>query len=169
MARLDLLEKRTERLDGPSGRVFRLEDEMEDLVGPDSDIVDLTERLEELDRAHGRAFRVASPVEPGDVVCATDEEGHAERSATAYDPRVIGVVGASIGAERVRVVLQGIARCRVDAKVPVRVGDLLVSSAVPGHACVAAERDRALGCIIGKALAPLGKGRGQIPILVMIR
>ncbi|MFZ5482486.1 MAG: hypothetical protein ACOZNI_37330 [Myxococcota bacterium] len=54
LARLDDLERRVRRLDGEDGRFDRIEDELEDLVGPDGDVVDLTERLVALE-AHARA------------------------------------------------------------------------------------------------------------------
>ncbi len=49
-------ESRLGRLDDDEdGRVIRLEDELEDLVGPDGDIIDLTERLEAMERGGGGA------------------------------------------------------------------------------------------------------------------
>ena len=57
--------------------------------------------------------------------------------------------------------------CRVDAGAhPVHVGDLLTTSVRPGHAMRVANRERAFGSIIGKALAPLADGSGLIPVLV---
>jgi hypothetical protein len=43
--RLTTIEARIARLDGERGRVVRMEDELEDLVGPDGDVVDLDARL----------------------------------------------------------------------------------------------------------------------------
>jgi hypothetical protein len=182
-ARLELLEARAERLDGPEGRILRIEDEIEDLVGPDGDVVDLNERMEELhariaatstappeEGGWSQVFRVATPVDPGDVVCATDREGTVARSEAAYDRRVVGIVATAAANGHARVVLQGTSRCRVDAASgPVRVGDLLTSSEVPGHARVASDRDRSLGAVVGKALGAHRDGRGEIPVLVMIR
>jgi hypothetical protein len=45
------LAQRLDRLDQDDGRVVRLEDELEDLVGPHGDVVDLEDRLSELERA----------------------------------------------------------------------------------------------------------------------
>jgi len=48
-------------------------------------------------------------------------------------------------------------------------GDLLTTSATQGHAMRVSDRSRALGAIIGKALAALDAGSGLIPILVSPR
>ena len=52
---------------------------------------------------------------------------------------------------------------------PVAVGDLLTTSATPGHAMKVADRTKAVGAILGKALHPLERGRGLVPILVSLR
>lgn len=52
---------------------------------------------------------------------------------------------------------------------PIDVGDLLTSSATPGHAMRASDRDRAFGTVIGKALAPLPSGRGLVPVLIALQ
>ena len=57
------------------------------------------------------------------------------------------------------------AHCKVDAtEVPIEVGDLLTSSANPGHAKKAT--DPKIGSIIGKALEPLKEGTGYIAVFV---
>jgi hypothetical protein len=55
--RMDALKRRMDLLDGEGGRVERLEDELEDLAGPDGDVVDLNERM---DRIEGRAPELLS-------------------------------------------------------------------------------------------------------------
>lgn len=50
--RLVDLARRLDGLDGEDGRLTRIEDELEDLVGPDGDVVDLNERM---DRIEGQA------------------------------------------------------------------------------------------------------------------
>lgn len=57
-ARLGAVEERVALLDGEEGRVTHLEDEMEDIVGPDGDIVDLNERMDLLE-GRGSDLRVA--------------------------------------------------------------------------------------------------------------
>lgn len=47
--RVRLVEERLLRIDGEEGRVTHLEDELEDLVGPDGDVVDLHERMDALE------------------------------------------------------------------------------------------------------------------------
>ena len=47
------LARRLDRLDGDEGRLVRLEDELEDLVGPDGDVVDFEARLSTLERGAG--------------------------------------------------------------------------------------------------------------------
>jgi hypothetical protein len=60
--------------------------------------------------------------------------------------------------------------CLVTAEeTPIRVGDLLTTSDVPGHAMKALEPARAFGAVIGKALAPLTSGRGIIPIFIALQ
>jgi hypothetical protein len=60
--------------------------------------------------------------------------------------------------------------CKVDAEPgPIAFGDLLTSSATPGHAMRAAEPGRAFGAVIGKALGACASGRGLIPVLVALQ
>jgi len=51
----------------------------------------------------------------------------------------------------------------------VEVGDLLTTSATPGHAMKATDNARAFGAVLGKALAPLPSGKGLVPILVTLQ
>jgi hypothetical protein len=104
-------------------------------------------------------------------------------SEIAYDKRVAGVVSGAgdyrpalildsrtSTVQRVPLALMGKVFCLVDAEAaPIAVGDLLTSSAIPGHAMKAEEPARAFGSVIGKALRPLTHGRGLIPILVTLR
>jgi hypothetical protein len=104
-------------------------------------------------------------------------------SAQAYDTRVAGVVseqpGIALGedgANKVLVATTGRVRVRVDAtRTPIRIGDLLVTSDVAGVAMkseplslggVAIHRP---GTLIGKALEPLEKGRGEILVLLSLQ
>jgi hypothetical protein len=65
------------------------------------------------------------------------------------------------------------AHCKVDADIePIEAGDLLTTSSTRGHAQKAGQsknQQSLVGTIIGKALAPLEKGKGKIPILVMLQ
>jgi len=60
--------------------------------------------------------------------------------------------------------------CKVDAQTsPVEVGDLLTTSATPGHAMKAEDPTKAFGSVIGKALRPFKEGAGLIPILIALQ
>ena len=62
------------------------------------------------------------------------------------------------------------AHCKVDADVaPIEVGDLLTTSPTKGHAQKALDPAKAMGAIIGKALGSLKKGKGKIPVIVMLQ
>ena len=68
------------------------------------------------------------------------------------------------------VTLGSFAHCKVDADIaPIAVGDLLTTSPTKGHAQKVLDPSKALGTIVGKALAPLDSGKGKIPILVMLQ
>lgn len=123
----------------------------------------------------------AAPIEAGTVVIV-DQHGDLRESREAYDRRVVGVVAGAAnkvpgivlnrhpaGAPRVPVALIGQARCKVDATHhPITVGDLLATSATPGHA-MAVTGTPAPGTVIGKALRPVTTGQALIPILVFLR
>ncbi len=68
------------------------------------------------------------------------------------------------------VTLGAYAHCKVDADIaPIEVGDLLTTSPTKGHAQKVTDPSRAVGCIVGKALAPLSSGKGKIPIIVLLQ
>ena len=99
------------------------------------------------------------------VVCqeATPAPNEPDRRAQPDDPTTI-----PDGGELFVVTLGTFAHCRVDASdAPIQVGDLLTSSANPGHAKKAT--DPKLGSIIGKALEPCEQGTGYIAVFVNIQ
>jgi len=129
-------------------------------------------------------FGVCGPdAEPGTVmVIAEDEMLHA--SGIAYDTRVAGVVSGGgdyqpgivldrrpQGSQRRRQLsLVGKVFCKVDAQYsPIRVGDMLTTSATPGHAMAVRDCHKAFGTVIGKALRSLDAGQGMIPILIALQ
>ena len=64
----------------------------------------------------------------------------------------------------------GIVPCRVSTENgPIRRGDLLVTSSIPGHAMRATDRSRMTGAVIGKALHNFDNGTGTIEILVSLQ
>jgi len=126
----------------------------------------------------------ADRVEPGTVMVLGDD-GALRASRGAYDKRVAGVISGAgdykpaivLGglppqpaANRQPIALMGKVFCKVDARFgAVDVGDLLTTSATPGHAMKATNRRHAFGAVIGKALRPLKDGQGLIPILIALQ
>lgn len=129
-------------------------------------------------------FDVAGPGEfdPGTVM-VIGPGGALTRSQLGYDKRVAGVIsgagsfkpGIILGQlqsqhDRRPIALLGRVYCKVDAQYgPLEVGDLLTTSPTPGHAMKVVDPTRACGAILGKALQPLAKGEGLIPILIALQ
>jgi len=68
------------------------------------------------------------------------------------------------------VTLGAYAHCKVDADIaPIQAGDLLTTSPTRGHAQKALDSTQMTGAIVGKALGSLEKGKGKIPVLVMLQ
>lgn len=125
---------------------------------------------------------VPEALDPG-TVTVLDDEGRVRTSDQAYDPRVAGVISGAgdyrpgilldrrgAPGSRVPVALVGKVFCKVDAAYgPIRVGDLLTTSATAGHAMRASDRGRTAGSVIGKALRAWEEGQGLIPILVALQ
>ena len=112
---------------------------------------------------------------PGEVACVDDDAGRARRSTSAADPRVIGVaakdpallLGGAVSAGRVAIALYGVVACRAEAdSAPIRPGDALIASSVPGHARAVGDSSPPAGAILGKALEGLETGRGTIRVLL---
>ena len=125
----------------------------------------------------------AHDVDPGSVM-VLDDAGFLQESQRPYDGRVAGVVCGAGGfrpavildrrgdvtGPRAPVALMGKVYCKVDATYgPIRVGDLLTTSATPGHAMHATDRALAFGAILGKALACLDGGQALVPVLVTLQ
>jgi hypothetical protein len=117
------------------------------------------------------------------VVIDTKQSNQVISSAAAYDTRVAGVISAQpgitlgeSGAGKVLVATTGRVRVKVDAsRNPIQIGDLLVTSDLPGVAMkseplslggLAIHRP---GTVIGKALEPLAKGKGEILVLLSLQ
>ncbi len=120
---------------------------------------------------------------PAGTVMVLTGDGRLGPSTAAYDRRVAGIVSGA-GAyrpgmildrhadrnQRAPIALMGKAYCFVDARMAsVDVGDLLTTSITPGHAMKAIEPRRCFGAVLGKALAPLDRGRALIPVLVALQ
>jgi len=160
---------------------------LRDAAGNDTVVLDgrtgrITSRngdcAEELEITDGEA------AEPGDVL-VIGADGLLMRCRQPYDQRVAGIVAGAGGGQpaillgrkaastrgRSRpLALAGRVFCHVDAgRGAVAAGDLLTTSATPGHAMKCADPSRAHGAVIGKALANLPAGRGLVPVLVGAR
>jgi hypothetical protein len=131
---------------------------------------------EEFDVAH------VPGAEPGAVMVIGSDDA-LELGREAYDKRVIGVVsgagdlkpGIVLGRQpscrhRLPIALTGKVFCKVDARyAPIAVGDLLTTSATPGHAMKAVDQQRAFGAVIGKALRAQAADTGLIPVLIALQ
>ena len=115
-------------------------------------------------------------LEEGDVVVLDPlGNGFVNKCVEASDPRVIGIVTVSkcpeegqIQAERVAVACGGIVFTKADADYgPIQTGDLVATSPSEGYAMKSVSSKT--GTILGKALEPLERGKGEIRVLVMLR
>jgi DNA-binding beta-propeller fold protein YncE len=129
-------------------------------------------------------FPASAALDPGSVVVIDAQHRGAMSLATsAYDRRVAGVVAGAndyrsaitlramdgtLG--KVPVTLTGTAYClATNANGAIKAGDLLTTSAVPGHAMRVIDHDAARGAILGKALEDLKGDKGQILILASLQ
>jgi hypothetical protein len=117
------------------------------------------------------------------VVLDATKSNQVVASTTAYDTRVAGVISAQPGItlgeksdSKVLVATTGRVRVKVDAaRGPIGIGDLLVTSDVPGVAMkseavnLGGVQIHRPGTIIGKALEPLAKGKGEILVLLSLQ
>jgi len=122
---------------------------------------------------------------PGLLVRVSDQgTGCIEVAAREYDSNVIGVVSGANGINTgMRMGQDGsiadgdhpvAATGRVwvwaDASTgPIKPGDMLTTSAHPGHAMKALDGVRAFGSTIGKAITPLSNGRGMVLVWMALR
>ena len=135
---------------------------------------DLSEKFDV--RADDRA------VEPGMVVSIDPErEGGLELCHEPYDRRVAGILSGAGGVSPGMVMgqkgsvadgahpvaLTGRVYCRATAaNGPIRPGDLLTTSDIPGRAMRVDDHARAAGAILGKAMGTLEAGEGLVLVLV---
>ncbi len=129
-------------------------------------------------------FGIAEP-EPGMVVSIDPQRpGKLRVSGQPYDRMVAGVVSGAGGIETG--LLMGQADSEADGAYPVALtgrvyvyvdaaygsvspGDLLTTSATPGHAMKVSDHGQAQGAIIGKAMTGLTEGRGLVLVLVSLQ
>ena len=121
---------------------------------------------------------------PGSVVAASADGKGIQLSGRAYDPAAVGVLsgagsfqpGMRIGSREdgssdLPVAVSGQVYVRVSSEAgAIKVGDLLVSSSVPGVAMRGADPLRLTGTVIGKALQPFAEDKESlIRMLVLNR
>jgi len=126
----------------------------------------------------------SADMEPGTVVVLNrDRNNEVMPSHHAYDTGVAGVVSAQPGillgigdTSKEQIATTGRVRVRVDAtRSPIRIGDLLVTSDIPGTAMrsdpiqISGRTFHQPGTIIGKALEPLADGEGEILVLLSLQ
>jgi hypothetical protein len=122
---------------------------------------------------------------PKGSVVVIDEEnpGRLKLSDRAYDTRVAGIVSGangiqpgltlshqSLGDSGQNVALSGRVYVQADASTaPIKPGDLLTTSDLPGHAMKVTDHGQAQGAILGKAMTGLKEGRGMVLVLVSLQ
>lgn len=128
----------------------------------------------------------ADTIKPGMVVAIDpDRPGQLRVSDRPYDTTVAGIISGanglapgmvmkSIGQKYAdgthNVALTGRVWCWCDASQgAIQPGDLLTTSATPGHAMKVSEHSRASGAIIGKAMTRLKNDRGLVLVLVSLQ
>lgn len=133
-------------------------------------------------------FEIANKEEeiiPGSVVSIDSKNiGQLKVAQKAYDKTVAGIVSGagniqpgmvmgqdeSIASGKHPVALTGRVYCRVDATYgAIQPGDLLTTSATPGHAMKVKDHNKAQGAIIGKAMTTLEEGKGLVLVLVSLQ
>jgi hypothetical protein len=121
-------------------------------------------------------------LDPGTVV-VIGAGSRLRMSDQVYDKRVAGIIAGAGGLKpgiilgrshaarrRLPIALMGRVFCKTDtSNGTIEVGDLLTTSATPGHAMKASDPMRAFGAVIGKALQPLSAGADLIPVLVALQ
>jgi hypothetical protein len=121
---------------------------------------------------------------PGDLL-VIDPSGERRLSLaeTPYSTLVAGIYSTKPGVvasphrmndpgsdNEVPLALVGIVPRKVTAENgAIGVGDLLVTSSMPGRAMKGSDRARMLGAVVGKALEPLDHGEGMIQVLVTLQ
>jgi len=120
---------------------------------------------------------------PGDVLVVDPAaSGGFKKSSEGYSTMVAGIYSTKPGLTgrrytspdkagvEVPMAMVGIVPTKVSAENgPIKTGDLLVTSATPGHAMKGTDRGQMLGAIVGKALGSMDSGTGVIEVLVSLQ
>nr|MDQ3011394.1 hypothetical protein [Acidobacteriota bacterium] len=129
--------------------------------------------------------KAATEIQPGMVVAIDPiNPGKLSLSRRAYDRRVAGIISGAgdvkpgmmmrqegtLADGKHPVALSGRVYVWVDAAHgAIRPGDMLTTSATPGHAMKASNAAKAQGAIIGKAMTGLKTGKGLVLVLVTLQ
>lgn len=125
-------------------------------------------------------------LKPGMIVSIDpNNTGELVLSSKAYDKTVAGIISGAGGVKpgmtmgqagtkadgKHPVALTGRVYCYVDADAggAIESGDLITTSATPGHGMKASDQSRSHGTVIGKAMSSLDKGRGLVLVLVNLQ
>ncbi len=131
-------------------------------------------------------FEMMKPneMEPGCVVVIDEENpGKLKLSTQECDTRVAGIISGAGGVQpglrlHQEGVMEGDHHVALSGRVYVKAdasdgaiepGDLLTTSANPGHAKKVGEQERARGAILGKAMSRLERGTGLVLVLVTLQ
>jgi hypothetical protein len=127
---------------------------------------------------------VRASYEPGDVlVIGPDSGSDVVESSEPYSTNVAGVYSTKPGVvgrrqtsdpkaskTEVPMAMIGIVPTKVSAENgPIKRGDLLVTSSIPGYAMKGTDRSRLTGAVLGKALGNLDSGTGAIEALITLQ
>jgi hypothetical protein len=125
-------------------------------------------------------------IEPGMVVVIDpDNPGQLKLATEPYDRKVAGIISGANGLKP-GMVMKSEGDKHTDGEHPVALtgrvyvwadasygqivaGDMLTTSATPGHAMKATDREKSFGAVIGKAMSRLEKGRGLVLVLVTLQ
>ncbi len=137
------------------------------------------------DLAEPFEVRGSETIKPGMVVAIDPERpGRLRLANKAYDRTVAGIVSGANGINpgltmkqegtvadgSLPVSLTGRVYCWADASSgPIKPGDLLTTSATPGHAMKVTNYAKSKGAIIGKAMTGLKEGKGLVLVLVTLQ
>ena len=80
--RVEQISQRVDGLDGEEGRITHIEDELEDLIGPDGDVVDLNERM---DRIEGRAPELIQSLREREAIAGPEQVRNIHRTTTRLE------------------------------------------------------------------------------------
>jgi hypothetical protein len=125
-------------------------------------------------------------LEPGMIVSIDPKNpGQLTLCDSVHDKKVAGIVSGAGGVKpgmlmsqpgtkadgKLPVALSGRVYCWVDADAngAIEPGDMLTTSATPGHGMKVTEHARAVGAIVGKAMTGLAKGKGLVLVLVNLQ